>query len=214
MLIHRGNIALPAGLARNNTNSGAATLNLATLAAGNFNTKLRIIAPGAGGNAWTIAAAGDSAPAAGASIAVNTGAKTIVVHFEDGVSTVGDVETAIANLAGANLVVAIDAPGTAATVLHAPGDEFTASHFTGGAAGAFVLPAAAKRLHLETSAADVGVEASIDDAAPSAFTTTAARARPLAANTPLVLDCTAGAVPVVAALSSGGATLRVWVESW
>ncbi len=61
------------------------------------------------------------------SIVVDHTTNAVVIHYRDGVSTVGDVETAIAALAGADKVIVVQQAGTGATVLHSPADDFTAT---------------------------------------------------------------------------------------
>jgi hypothetical protein len=105
-----------------------ASLSLGTLAAGHLDTVVRARAAGVGGNAVTVAATGDSAPAGGVTISESGSAVTI--HFEDGVSTVADVEAAIA---AHSTKIEVATAGTGATVLADATDDFTATHLAGGA---------------------------------------------------------------------------------
>jgi hypothetical protein len=104
-----------------------AILNLGSLAAHHLDTLVAATTAGAGGNAVSVAAIGDSAPAAGVSI-VESG-KTVTIHYESGVSTVADVEAKIGTEA---TLIRVKTPGTGATVLSAPTDDFAATKLAGG----------------------------------------------------------------------------------
>lgn len=93
-----------------------------------LDTIVKARAGGAGGNSITVAAAADSAAAEGVTIAEVGNAVTI--HFEDGVSTVADVEAAID--ADSTLIM-VKTAGTGATVL-AGADAFAATALAGGGA--------------------------------------------------------------------------------
>lgn len=97
---------------------------------GSYDAVLEANTTGVGGNALTIALVGDSAPAGGVSI-VRTGTH-FVIHYEDGVSVVGDVNTAIGALAGGDALFHVLTAGGPFAVLNAPGASFTASSFGGG----------------------------------------------------------------------------------
>ncbi len=98
--------------------------------AGGFNTVLQAHTPGVAGNIITVALVGDSAPAGGVTIA-RTGT-AFIIHYESGVSTVSDVETAVTALAGANDLIDVKTGGTGATVLTAPGDNHAATNLSAG----------------------------------------------------------------------------------
>lgn len=213
MLRFLGSVVVPAGTSRNNTNTGSSRLDLGPLTAAHFDSVLRILTPGAGGDAWTISSVGDSPAAGGVSIAVNAGLQTIVVHFEDGVSTIADFEAAVDALAGDDRIFAVDVPGTGATVLAAPGDEFAATNFAGGAAGAFNLTPGVKTVALVPDA-NVTCEILLDPASPSESATTAARGYAIAGAARVLLPT--GRVSqreVIALFNAGGApaTVKVWV---
>lgn len=104
----------------------AATLDCSTLADGDFDTILEAIPLGALGNAVTVRLIGDSALLGGVTISEVGSALTI--HYESGVSTVDDVETAL----GASTLVTVITPGTSLTVLTAPADNFVATAMAGG----------------------------------------------------------------------------------
>lgn len=87
--------------------------------------------PGSDGNVIQVASVGDSDPGAGVTIEEDLDNLTVTIHFEDGVSTVLDVENAIT--ANATLIV-VDTAGTPADVLAAPGDEFEETPLAGGSA--------------------------------------------------------------------------------
>lgn len=110
-----------------------AELDLGTLAAGNLDTVVEATTAGTAGNSITIAAAGDSPPAGGVTIArVGT---TFIIHYETGVSTVANVEAAITALAGADDLFGVKTGGTGATVLAVATDDFAATALAGGRSG-------------------------------------------------------------------------------
>jgi hypothetical protein len=91
------------------------------------------------GNDLSVALLGDSALAAGVTIVRNGDA--FIIHYESGVSTVSDVETAIAALAGGNDLIGVGTPGTGATVLTAPASNCPATFLAGGSNAGLNLPA-------------------------------------------------------------------------
>lgn len=213
MLRFIGSIVVPAGTSRNNTNTGCSRLDLGPLTAAHFDSVLRMIAPGVGGDAWQIRSIGDSPAAAGVSIAVAVGPKTITVHFEDGVSTIADFEAAVSALAGTDRVFAVDVPGTGATILAVPGDEFAFTNFAGGATGAFVLAPGARTVALVPDA-NVSCEIVLDPENPSEIVTTAASGYAIAGAGRALLPVGRVSQREVIALFNGGgapATVKVWV---
>ncbi len=107
-----------------------AELDCGTVGAGAFDTVLAATVAGADGNDIQVVLVGDSESAAGVSIDVADGVVTI--HYETGVSTVGDVETAITALADADDIIAVASGGTGATVLATATDDFEATNLAGG----------------------------------------------------------------------------------
>jgi hypothetical protein len=99
---------------------GAASKALSNFA-GDLDTIIEAHTAGIAGNLISITVVGDSAAAAGVTIEVD--GNFVVIHYESGVSTVGDVETAITALAGADDIIDVKTAGTGATVLTAPGDD-------------------------------------------------------------------------------------------
>ena len=91
-----------------------ATLDLATTAPA-FDTVIGAIPNGTVGNSYTFAALDDSLGAV--TIDVNVTTKIIELHFQPNVSTIADVEAVIAALTGADKIIEVVTPGTAATVL-------------------------------------------------------------------------------------------------
>lgn len=137
-----------------NTADVKAELDLDTPSAA-LDTIVEATTAGAAGNNITIAGAADSAPAGGVTISRISTAFTI--HWEDGVSTVGDVETAIGALAGADDLFGVKTPGTGATVL-AAADAFAATALAGGSdgnafPGAFTNPDVPRNLRVTFAAA-------------------------------------------------------------
>ena len=106
----------------------AASLDLGTVGTGALDTTIAATAAGADGNSITVALAADS----GDGVTVSRSGTALTIHVEDGVSTVADVEAAIAALAGADDLVGVSTPGTGATLLTAA-DAFAAEALSGGA---------------------------------------------------------------------------------
>ncbi len=104
-----------------------AFLDLGTLGDGNLDTIVEAQVAGPGGEDITVEAIGDSAPAGGVTID-ETSAPAIVIHYESGVSTVGDVETAI----GTSTLIQVKTAGTGGTVLDVATDDFGAANLEGG----------------------------------------------------------------------------------
>lgn len=102
----------------------AAGLALGTLAAGALNTQVTAVVPGSAGNNITVKAIGDSP----SGVTINEVGNAVTIHFQTLVSTVANVETA---LAGATLI-AVLVPGTGATVLNAATDGFAPTNLTAG----------------------------------------------------------------------------------
>lgn len=205
-----GTVTIPAGVSRSNLTSGAATKDLGTLAAGNLDTVVRATIGGTGGNAYTVQATGDSAAAAGVTIARSGTA--LHIHYESGVSTVALVEAAIAALTGSDKLIAVDIAGTGATVLTAPGDNFVATALAGGAAGAFNIPEKAPALYVLASAASVTYESGPVTGQPDPVVADA-NEFPLTAAVAFGEALPRwGAAPVVAFFNGGGApaTVRVF----
>jgi hypothetical protein len=134
-------------------NSGKATKSLA-IGGSALDTVVQAHTAGAAGNSITVRAVGDSAPAGG--VTISRAGTAFTIHFEDGVSTVADVEAAIAALAGADDLFDILTAGTGATVLSVPGDEFIATALAGGSdtgnAFTVVSPASSRNLRVTMAA--------------------------------------------------------------
>lgn len=106
--------------------SSYAELDLGSVAT-NLDTIVK--AKTAGGNDITIASVGDSG--LGENVTIARVGNDFTIHFEDGVSTVADVEAAIAALTGDDALIAVKTAGTGASVLVAPDDEFAAESLAG-----------------------------------------------------------------------------------
>lgn len=104
----------------------AASLDLDTVA-GDLDTIVEAATAGAAGNDITITVVGDSAAAGG--VTIDEVGNAVTIHFEDGVSTVADVESAITTDA---TLIAVKTTGTALTVLDAATDECTDEALAGG----------------------------------------------------------------------------------
>jgi hypothetical protein len=214
-----GTITVPAGRSRNNLNTGAAILDLSTLAAHNLDTKVRAHLGGAGGNAITVQAIGDSP--AGGGVSITASGNALVIHYEAGVSTVGLVEAAIraiapldpfAPLGAPRLLIDVDAPGTSATVLNSPGDDFVATHLAGGAAGAFFLSVGVREVTVRSAGADLSLETLPTPPAGGADTSVASgKLLAAATDTPIKTEFPSA---VLAAWNAGGGpeTLSVWAS--
>lgn len=103
-----------------------------------LDTVVAATSAGTAGNSITVQATGDSGLGAGVDIVVVSG--TVHIHYESGVSTVADVEAAIDALSDPDDIILINTPGTALTVLTAPGDDFVATPLAGGVASPLALP--------------------------------------------------------------------------
>lgn len=120
-----------------------AALDLGTLGTGALDTVLGATTAGAAGNSITVALVADSA--LGAGVTISRVGTALTVHVEDGVSTVAQVETAIAALAGADDLAGVTTAGTAATVLTAA-DAFAATALSGGYDGKPYVAAVSQRV--------------------------------------------------------------------
>ena len=201
MLNFLGKVVVPPGTSRNNTNNTAAYL----AGAGNYNATVAAYpasaADGAAGNLWTFALTGDSGT--GVRITVNPTAKTILVLYQSGVSTVTLVNAAIAALTGANKVLRVELAGTGANVLTAPGHDIAATPLAGGADDAFVLRPTTRAFQAQTTGDDLVAELSCDTVSPSTFATTAATGNVLfSAGTADFPSGHPGCAPVFAAFNS------------
>jgi hypothetical protein len=211
MLRYLGSITCSPSESRNNTQGIRAQRDFGPQA-GSFDSILRAVTGGTAGNGITVALTGDSAPAAG--VTISRVLLAFVIHYESGVSTIGNVETAIAALAGADDLIEVKTAGTGATVLTAVGDNIAAVALTGGVAG-FTLPSTTGKIGLLTTAASQAVEVKADATEPSTFTTTSAASGtgvPLTANTLReVLMQSASADNVVAVFNGDAAEQSVRV---
>jgi len=106
-----------------------ASLDCAPLAAGNYDATISAASRGSAGNDITIQLVGDS----GAGVSIVRADTSFVIHYEDGVSTVGDVNTAIGALVGSDALIVVSAAGTVGTVLVDATDNFGPTALTGGA---------------------------------------------------------------------------------
>src|SRR5882724_3801124 len=165
-----GSISVGAGAAANNKSGAArASLNLATKTT-HDDSVVEAVDKGTAGNAITIAFMADGVGKV--SITSHLPQKTIVVHFVDGVSTVLDVEKAIAALVvpiNGNPLLRVKTAGTPGNVLHATVDEFAATALAGGVG--FSIPPAVNSLFLQSDTDGVQFELGAGDT----FETTAAR---------------------------------------
>jgi hypothetical protein len=166
-----GTVTIPAGSSRNNSSTGAATLDCSGLAGHNFDT---VIMATQGGTQTppTFSLTGDSAGGDGVTISVSGNA--VSAHYESGVSTVADVEAAIAALSTSTAtgLIAVDVPGTGATVLATPTDDFTANALSGGATGAFDIPLHSPGLYVLAAEAGVYYRGLPSQATPSVLVAT------------------------------------------
>ncbi len=95
-----------------------------------LDTIVRAKVGGVAGNSITVAAVADSGAAE--NVTIEEVGNAVTIHFEDGVSTVADVEAAIA---ADSALIEVKTAGTGATVL-AGADAFTATPLASGAAEA------------------------------------------------------------------------------
>jgi hypothetical protein len=94
-----------------------------------LDTVIEATVAGVAGNAITVALVGDAT----ATVRITRVGNAFTIRYESGVSTVANVETAIAALAGGDDLIAVGTGGTGATVLTAPADNSVAEFLTGGA---------------------------------------------------------------------------------
>lgn len=105
-----------------------AELDLGTLAGGDLDTVVQAnLLGGPEGNAITV----ELTAASVSGVVISVVGNAVTIDIEDGVSTVSDVENAIAALTGTDAVIRTKTPGTGATVL-AAGDVFSATNLAGG----------------------------------------------------------------------------------
>lgn len=105
-----------------------ASLDLSVPGSATLDTVIEAHVGGAAGNAITFATVADGA-GGGSITRVGT---AFTYHYQDGVSTVGDLETAITALAGADDLIDVKTAGTALNTINAPADTFAATPLAGG----------------------------------------------------------------------------------
>ena len=113
-----------------------ASLDCGALAAGHYDAILQAVPSlpyGDWGNSLFVALVGDSP--SGVTVSVDESMMVYTIHFEDGVSTVGDVDTAIGLLDPSEFWFVVGTPGTPGTVLHDSTDGFPATTMSGGLDG-------------------------------------------------------------------------------
>lgn len=145
-----GTITIPPGGSNNNTTATPATLDLS-----DFSTMDTVIEAVPGNLDVTYEQAGDSPGAGGVTIDVDPEDETVLVHFEDGVSTRADVEAAISALAGDDKIIRVKTPGSSVGALTVAGDEFGPEDLTGG--GGFGLPVIGTAIDVFTGDSDITV---------------------------------------------------------
>lgn len=116
------------------TGTVKAEMDFGTVGSGDFDSILQAHVANDEGNSITVELIGDSAPAGGVTIDVDE--LVVTIHYESAVSTVGNVETAIAALAGTDDIIDTKTGGTGATVLTAPGDDSGPTNLADGDDGA------------------------------------------------------------------------------
>lgn len=113
-----------------------ASKDLGTVGTGALDTEVETVADGTAGNSATVEAIATSGAGEGVQITVTD--QHTLIEFEDGVSTVADVETAIGALTGTNKVLRVKTAGTGATVLTGA-DVFGSTALSGGAGSLSVV---------------------------------------------------------------------------
>ncbi len=68
----------------------------------------------------------------GGGVTIDRTGTDFVIHYDDGASTVGDVNTAIGALAGGDALIVVSAAGTTGTVLNQSTDDFGPTNLTNG----------------------------------------------------------------------------------
>ena len=94
----------------------------------NVDTVIEATVAGSAGDAITIAFVADGTGAGSFTRSV----AALTFHFEDGVTTVTNFESAVAALAGGDDIIGVKTAGTGANILAAPGDVLAATNLAGG----------------------------------------------------------------------------------
>jgi len=105
-----------------------ASKDMGDVGTGAFDTVLEAHTAGEAGNDITVELVGDS----GSGVTITRSGTAITIHYDPGVSTVANVETAITALAGANDIIDVKTGGTGATVLSADDDAVSPVNLAGG----------------------------------------------------------------------------------
>jgi hypothetical protein len=147
------------GAARTHTfpTSLKSELDLGTL--GDLDTVVEAHLGGTDGDDITVAAVGDSPGAGG--VTISRVGSALTIHYESGVSTVAQVEAAIAALTGADDIVDVKTAGTGATVLTAPDDDFAATNLADGTDDGLFADADAVVADIEADGTFLGTEIAV-----------------------------------------------------
>jgi hypothetical protein len=110
---------------------------------------------GTGGNAWSVSVSAGSGGGEGVNVFEDTVNKTLTIMYEDGVSTVTNVATAVATTTNFTCV-----GGTGANVLASPGDDLPLTSLSGGTAQEWAEQSGTPvKMHLHfTAAATTGTQ--------------------------------------------------------
>lgn len=150
----------------NNRTATRSSLSLNTVTAHDNS----VFEAGLGGNDYKIAFVADSTGAV--SVSVDTTLKVVTVHFQAAVSTVGNVETAVAAMTSP-APIRLKTAGTGATILQLVVDEFAAHSMSGGTS--FQFPTNISGIMMESDTDGVQFETGSDATTLSTFATTTLR---------------------------------------
>lgn len=113
---------------------------------------------GTGGNDWKVSVMAGSGGGEGVNIGEDTTNKLLTIMYEDGVSTVTNVETAI----GLTTNFAVRTGGTGASVLAAGDDDLAETNLTGGTAATYAVESGSpSKTHLHYTDAVTTVTAAV-----------------------------------------------------
>lgn len=114
--------------------SAQAAIDMSVAGCGQLDSVIEYNTGGTGGNAWTVDTIAHGITGGGVSIIEDTTNHVLTILFEDAVSTVANVETAI----GLSTNFAVRTGGTGASVLAVGTDSIRGGAFSGGTAATYV----------------------------------------------------------------------------
>jgi hypothetical protein len=113
-----------------------AVKDFGTVGTGVIDSTLRATRDGTSGNDIFVQMVGDS----GAGVVVNVVGDAVVVHYQDAVSTVAQIEAAITALTGADKIIEVSVAGTGASVPNSPADDIPPTNLAGATGPITLVP--------------------------------------------------------------------------